>query len=314
LVFKNPESTLTRKLLKHSKKYFHETIPYFSLIRKFFSLPVWTAFSKLTIIIIVIIAVITIGIFDYLITPGISLSILYFFPIAFVSWFAYRRSGIVIVVRSTMSWLFCSENLENFFHNPINLWNNLSGIVSFMLIAFLFAALRRSYDHEKNHSQIDHLTEVYNRRAFDEFLTSELSRALRHPRPTTLLFMDIDNFKVLNDLLGHMTGDMVLKTVAQTLKNSFRSSDVIARWGGDEFCVLLPETNANGSREIVDRMHKLLLEKMNENNWQITFSIGVLTCNHPPKTMEDFLKRVDELTYKIKQDGKNAVLYDTHNC
>jgi diguanylate cyclase (GGDEF)-like protein len=121
------------------------------------------------------------------------------------------------------------------------------------------------------------------------------------------LFIDLDNFKAVNDRFGHHTGDQVLRTVVDHTRNHLRKIDVIARIGGDEFVLLLPETGRESAQAVVSKLQEVLLEAMALNSWPITFSIGVLTCNIAPHSTDELLKMTDKLMYEVKCSSKNDI-------
>ncbi|GGD74957.1 sensor domain-containing diguanylate cyclase [Lacimicrobium alkaliphilum] len=170
-------------------------------------------------------------------------------------------------------------------------------------------SLKHALDKEKKLARMDSLTNVANRRAFYEFAEKEKDRSLRHSLIFTLVYIDLDNFKLVNDRFGHNTGDKLLKMVASNTLHSIRSSDMLARLGGDEFGILLPETDAALARKMMTRLIRKLEKVMDENQWPVSFSIGVLTCQNANTAFEDLMKKVDGLMYQIKHQGKNAIKY-----
>jgi diguanylate cyclase (GGDEF)-like protein len=172
------------------------------------------------------------------------------------------------------------------------------------------AALRRLLQREKELSGTDHLTGVMNRRAFGERVTEEIVRSERYARPFSLAYMDLDNFKALNDTCGHTAGDRLLRTVAMTLKSNLRSSDILARLGGDEFGVLLPETGAVSAASVLRKAQEKVAEALGKGECEVTLSIGLLTCEKPPESYDQILKMADTLMYSAKKEGKNRVRHE----
>ncbi|WP_102795901.1 sensor domain-containing diguanylate cyclase [Bowmanella denitrificans] len=170
-------------------------------------------------------------------------------------------------------------------------------------------ALTEGLKRERQLARIDALTGCANRRAFMELAEYELERCSRYQRPFSLAYLDLDNFKQVNDLHGHLAGDNLLQNIARRLQSCLRSSDTVARIGGDEFVLLLPETPQNVAKFMLDRLHHQLLEEMAKQHCPVTFSIGVLSCTQAPEHIDHLLKMVDELMYSIKQKGKNAIRY-----
>jgi diguanylate cyclase (GGDEF)-like protein len=139
----------------------------------------------------------------------------------------------------------------------------------------------------------------------------EIDRLERYQHPFTLAYIDLDNFKALNDQSGHLTGDKALRATVSFIRSHMRRTDVIARLGGDEFALLLPETNEELARIAVSKIQNGLLEEMQRNNWPITLSIGVLTCRVPPPSTDVLIKMADELMYSVKRQRKNGINYST---
>ena len=167
-------------------------------------------------------------------------------------------------------------------------------------------------------SQIDMLTRVKNRRAFDQALRKEIARAQRHLNSLSCLFADLDHFKQINDTYGHGTGDRVLKTVAKAIQDMLRESDTLARIGGEEFTVLLPNTGDKGSTDIAERIRcRIASLEIPDDQGKIvtlTTSIGI-TCWSPGmipnETIDDVHRRLmgcaDKAVYLAKNAGRNLV-------
>jgi diguanylate cyclase (GGDEF)-like protein len=140
----------------------------------------------------------------------------------------------------------------------------------------------------------------------------EINRSVRYKRPFTLAFIDVDNFKTINDTFGHTTGDIVLRAIAMSIKTHLRRTDIVARVGGDEFVVLMPETNAQIAPVAISNMQRALVNEMNESGWSVTFSIGVLTLSDTSLSVDEMLGRADQLMYVVKNSGKNNIQYAIH--
>jgi diguanylate cyclase (GGDEF)-like protein len=173
---------------------------------------------------------------------------------------------------------------------------------------------RRELEQQNNElrekSIRDLLTGLYNRRFFEELLGKEFSRVKRTGQPIGLLFLDIDHFKRLNDTHGHQFGDRVLSTVAQCIERASRDSDVVARFGGEEFVVLL--TNATtGSPEIVAERIRSSVESLElEQNGvraPVTISIGAASSQEPDDSPQALIGRADEMLHQSKKSGRNCV-------
>lgn len=155
----------------------------------------------------------------------------------------------------------------------------------------------------------DSLTGVSNRFALDKAMNFELKKARRYERPLSLIIMDVDHFKRVNDNYGHPIGDQVLKQMAALIRDSVRESDIPGRWGGEEFLVICPETDGAGARILAENLRKCI-----ENNAfpvpdKITVSLGCATLA-PKDSVEKLIKRVDQRLYKAKETGRNRVVAD----
>jgi diguanylate cyclase (GGDEF)-like protein len=164
-------------------------------------------------------------------------------------------------------------------------------------------------------SMMDQLTELPNRRNFDQRLNMEWKQAIRDKTPISILMVDIDNFKSINDTYGHPQGDIVLQEVAKVYPKAFnRPCDFAARWGGEEFAALLPDTPSDGAMEIAERI-RADIEKMEFSCFEgivlrITASIGVNTViPEQDSKVENFVSVADKALYSAKNAGKNKVMH-----
>ena len=162
------------------------------------------------------------------------------------------------------------------------------------------------WEKEKENARTDTLTLIANRRAFDEFGQVEIKRCRRYDHPFSIIYLDVDNFKTINDRFGHKAGDKLLMQLAQALRESFRETDIVARLGGDEFSVILVETDAKGARTALNRVCDTI-EKIPHVGSIVTLSIGLLTYVRPPDSFEEAVKKADELMYLAKNKGKNCI-------
>jgi diguanylate cyclase (GGDEF)-like protein len=160
----------------------------------------------------------------------------------------------------------------------------------------------------------DNLTNLYNRQKLNDELSKEIQREKRYKRGLTLLMFDIDNFKHVNDTYGHDVGDIVIKNFANILKKSIRQTDTASRWGGEEFMVLLPETNTTGGEKIAQIIRKRIEQHKHEQlPQQVTVSIGVAQFDVDNDDIISLLKHADLALYEAKNSGKNKVVIYEEN-
>jgi diguanylate cyclase (GGDEF)-like protein len=250
-----------------------------------------------------------IAFFDYLTGSGIRLGLLYLIPIL-LSASISRRFGFIIAIVCALLALAIDIYLQRYSnHHIYYIWELITRGTIFTLVAHLRSNLMYFILKESELARTDHLTGAMNLRAFREQLETEIYRARRYCYPLTIAYIDIDNFKTINDTLGHSEGDRVLCSVVATIKQHIRKSDIIARLGGDEFAILLPVTDWDDSHTIVNMLQGHLMDEVHKNNWTITFSIGVLICIEIPPNGEQMIEAADNLMYIVKQQGKNSINY-----
>jgi diguanylate cyclase (GGDEF)-like protein len=172
----------------------------------------------------------------------------------------------------------------------------------------------RSYDEAREQSIRDSLTGAYNHRHFQEVLQRELGRAERLGRPLTVLMLDIDDFKSINDRFGHPVGDAILQGIVAEIRNEVRGDmDLLARYGGDEFAVVLPETPPGEAVLVAERVRRRVDERLfrmpdSGQMLRATVSIGVATYPDDAGEKADLVEKADAALYRAKRGGKNAVV------
>jgi diguanylate cyclase (GGDEF)-like protein len=190
----------------------------------------------------------------------------------------------------------------------------LLGIILFLIFR-LAGRLSNAYSTIERMSITDDLTQVFNRRHFHTRLDEEIERARRYDHPMSLLMMDLDHFKTINDRYGHQTGDEVLRTVAALIRSKTRSADIVARYGGEEFVVLLPETKQEIAKVTAEKLRTVIEQYPfaleNRSSIHVTASFGVSCLNLSDKNntgiADRIVKMADDAMYQAKQDGRNRV-------
>lgn len=251
-----------------------------------------------------------IGYIRYITGPELALSLFYLFPIVLVTWYVGFWAGITISVLSALSWLTADLMMHQEFSSPsVPYINETFRCIVFIMITYTVNRLGASLENHKELADTDPLTRLLNRRAFYSVADFELKKAFRYHTPLSFLYMDLDNFKAINDQFGHEIGDKLLHLVAIALKNSVRSIDCIVRFGGDEFGILLSETGAQAAVLVAQKIETRLLKLMSDNRWPVTFSIGVATFERLPDSVDQMINEADTQMYIAKKRGKNRIQY-----
>jgi diguanylate cyclase (GGDEF)-like protein len=250
-----------------------------------------------------------VGVVDWLIPQEYSLSVLYLIPVIVVTILSGRAAGFSIAFLSAILWLGTdlarSGGLERAF---VVIWNSVVELIVFLAVVLILSRLMLELKRQKENACSDVLTGIANRRGFLEQADKELNRSRRMTHPLAVMYLDLDDFKIVNDKFGHPCGDRLLHQVAEEIQRNTRSFDVVGRLGGDEFALLLPETNAPAARNCAVNILTALSEMMRFSGWPVTFSIGLATFYEPAESVEIMLDRADQLMYEAKQRGKNRIM------
>jgi diguanylate cyclase (GGDEF)-like protein len=192
--------------------------------------------------------------------------------------------------------------------------NLMANFSPFLLVAYVTSLLAEDIHHARRKitvlSQTDELTGLLNMRAFSTLLDKEITTAERYPQSFTLMMIDVDGLKKVNDHFGHTAGTRLLKTVAGSISDCVRTSDVLARYGGDEFIILMPHTRSEGARIAAERIRTVIHESSFDLNGQriaASASIGIASYPEGVDTAGDVLEKADVALYKSKQSGRDRV-------
>ena len=259
-----------------------------------------------------LVSVTLIGLMDYVTGNEVAFSLFYIVPIALVTLAVDLKAGLIMSFVGALTLLAAEIAAgQTYSHPGLYYLNTLIRTLFYSVVAYLVAELQKSRNEERLAARTDFITGAVNARYFNELLQMEISRIRRYPHPITLVYIDVDNFKLVNDLFGHRIGDEVLRCIADELKSQLRSTDTVARLGGDEFVMLLPSTRQLEARMVVSKVYDHLLETMKHRNWPVTFSMGVITCEFSPYSAEQLVNMADELMYEVKNSTKNNVRFRT---
>jgi diguanylate cyclase (GGDEF)-like protein len=248
-----------------------------------------------------------IGFFDFQIGAEIHASILYLLPVVFIAWCGSTLEGLFLLSFISSISLGVAIGRGEFQGQPfVPLFNGFLDLAVIGLALFAVSRAKYLLEKERRASKVDFLTGLLNRRAFCESMKREANRCRREGKPLTIAFLDCDNFKEMNDRHGHKTGDKILRTVGQTLKKNLRTWDLTARFGGDEFVLVLPATEENLAHSVLERTRRDLLDAMEKSGWKVTFSVGAVTYLEM-SSVEKMLDSADNLMYEVKHATKNRL-------
>jgi len=232
----------------------------------------------------------------------------YLIPILVVGWFGGLVGGLAFAVLSAAAGVTTDVMAgQPYSSRLILVWEVVARAVMFSVVAYITARLRAQFNEQKRLAQTDALTGTLNSRRFQRVLAAEAERAYRYQRSLSLAYLDIDDFKRVNDTLGHAAGDELLAKVGSVLRGGLRNPDVVARLGGDEFAIILPETDGPEAERSMARLRNQLLEAIRNRGLSTTFSIGIVTCDGSSCTADEIVRRADELMYQVKASGKDGI-------
>jgi diguanylate cyclase (GGDEF)-like protein len=249
---------------------------------------------------------------DYVTGAEIGLSLFYLPAIAVVTWFANAALGVAIAVLAAEVWMAVDIVSGTLYSSDlIHVWNASIRLSFFLVVVYLLND-RKALEEDRIYSRTDYLTGAMSSRFFHALAQREIERLARHPLPFTAAFLDIDNFKAINDTFGHKVGDKVLCVAAATMRDSLRKTDLIARIGGDEFAILMPDVDFANAPQLISKLHRTLNDAALNNGWAVTFSIGVVSFTAAPVSVDEVIRIADRVMYTVKNSGKNGVGYSEY--
>ncbi len=264
------------------------------------------AFLYFTSLVFVFVLFIT----DILTGYEINFFIFYGFPVWIATFYIGRNHGLFFAAVCTLAWYLADTLSLHAYEKPwIVYWNAGASASFFLLTVFVITLSRDRFKQAEVNANYDALTHILNARGFREKVGTLLPLLKRQKEVFTLAFIDVDNFKAVNDTMGHAEGDRVLQVIAATLKDSLRESDLEGRMGGDEFVVFLPRTDLEKSKTVLNKLKTTLDETSRKNSWPIGFSIGAAVFDSGAARLEEAISSTDALMYQVKKRGKNSILY-----
>ena len=228
-------------------------------------------------------------------------------PVLVIGWIGGRRIGLSSSFLASTMWAIGDVSMGRHFSAPWIPWANVAThFMTYSIVTLLAAQVRELLELSHRQATSDALTELQNRRAFVEAGVAEVQRSMRYAHPLAVIFMDLDNFKALNDSQGHDAGDAALRATAAALLSVLRSSDKIARIGGDEFAVLLPEIGSDAAQETGQKI-SIAVNQALSGFASVSVSIGLVWFEKADRSFPEMLKIADELMYEIKANGKGGI-------
>lgn len=265
----------------------------------------------LTVLLFLLVA--AIGYLDDITGPDLSFSIFYSAPVVLATWYLGPVPGLLLAGMGASVWLHVDLSTGRLYLNPyVPAWNAGVRLAYFVVISRLLYALKQNLAEKTALAMRDQLTGLANARLFSEIMAVELERARRSGRPLTLAYLDLDNFKAVNDTFGHEEGDRVLAAAAAALEKGVRRSDTIARLGGDEFAGLFPETGPEEARLLMEKLRKSMLSDMQAREWPVHVTAGAVTFLSFPEKTAEMVRLADNLMYEGKKQGRNRLLFSVH--
>lgn len=257
--------------------------------------------------------ILVLGVVQFLLGKTINIAPLYIFPTLFSSWYGSKTTGVLSAFLSTLVFVVIEAAFSRVSSNYYELLLfSAPYLIAYVLLAVLIINFRNVHRVEVHAADTDNLTGVHSARSFYAELANELLRSKRYNHVFSLAYIDIDDFKNINDSLGHSAGDKLLKEVADCLVSSLRDTDVVARLGGDEYVCLLPETKQEEAKAAFFKAANLLKKRMEKYKWEVSFSIGVMTFENLPEDIKEAINVADKLMYSVKNDNKNDVAYQVY--
>ncbi|MBT0664965.1 GGDEF domain-containing protein [Geobacter pelophilus] len=248
---------------------------------------------------------IIIGIADNLIGNSFSLSLFYLIPISLFAWYVSINAALTLSSLCAFIWA-TSNNVMGFAPLVSNILTNLG---FYWLFSVIIHKSRVMYEHEKFLSRTDHLTGLLNSRSFYDVAQNYLCIMKRRQAPFALAFLDLDNFKTINDEYGHDVGDTVLKDFADSIMATIRNTDKAARLGGDEFVIFFPDTTSESISLIMNKIIDAAAQRMQAFNYDLSFSAGVVCCLESKQSLDELITAADKLMYEVKNCGKGSFRY-----
>jgi diguanylate cyclase (GGDEF)-like protein len=251
--------------------------------------------------------ILALGVIDTATGPDLAFAIFYLVPVSLAACAGRLWLSVLSCVLSALTWLAADVFAGATYSTPlVPAWNTSTRLAIFVVVAALLRALRNALLASELLSRTDSLTQVANPRHFHEIAERERSRAERTGASLSIVYIDLDNFKGVNDTAGHGAGDELLRKVGTALSGEIRTTDLVGRLGGDEFAVLLPDTDAKAAQTVARKLHERLRTALDAYPG-VGASIGLAVFGVMPRNVDELLAAADRLMYEAKANGKDAI-------
>lgn len=280
-------------------------------VNAFFSSRSARKVCSLAVVLLLLVATI-----DHVTGFELSFSVFYLIPTSIATWYGGRRMGYAISLLSAATWMAVETTSgQPYSQNWILVWNTAVRLAFFSLVAYLLGELKSQLQRQRDLATTDNLTGLLNRAGFFEHATVVVNTASRYGHGIAVAFIDLNGFKSINDNMGHAQGDRALVSIGGVLGRASRKSDVIARFGGDEFVVLLPDADLRGAKAYFAKLQVELQREIHEHGWTgLGSSIGAVVFRTAPGDIDNALRRADDLMYRVKQSGRTGTIVEEATC
>lgn len=270
--------------------------------------------SQHVLILLAILLDVLLGLLDWITGTDFAFSIFYLLPVLLT----VRCSGLYATVLMSFicagTWLAADLGGGHAYSHPaFAYWTFVVRFAFFLIIGFSFQRLRCFVESLRELASTEPLTGAANSRAFYQMAQTEIERSVRYGRPFTTSYFDLDNFKVVNDTMGHNVGDDLLVLTVQLINQNIRPTDFLARLGGDEFVILFSETNLEAAQHAIYRIVVRFHSEMELKGLPVTLSVGLVTFLCPPVSVSEMIQMADKLMYEAKKGGKNRIISATYS-
>jgi diguanylate cyclase (GGDEF)-like protein len=248
---------------------------------------------------------------DFFTGPEMSFSIFYLVPVAFAAALVSRRAGWIIACLGAVVWGALDVKAGRGYSSAwIPYWNSAVRLGFFLVASELVSRVQSANVRLRELSRTDALTGLVNARVFRDHTNRVIAQARRYGRPFTIIYVDLDRFKRVNDELGHAEGDQLLRTIAAVFEDGLRTTDVVSRLGGDEFGILMPDTGIEQAAESLKRLATDVSRDV-DGRWTVGATFGAVTFVEAPDDADAAVLQADTLMYRGKAEGRGRILQAT---